>query len=546
MVNNSSLNSSHERRVAWRSPLLFLSTSALPKLPSKLPRNPVIFRFDTDDFMTEALALVNAGGAGLAGKIAYAETWKGPIIDSPTQNPIKLYLPAHKRFYLVAASLVRKEIGYPDHSLDVKRHETARFVFRKVAPVAAGKAVSINDPASFNEFAWSPEKAAWSFVDNAYNVDADEETFPLHAYATGGQCQRTVFMGYVPLAAREGAVTPLDEKPPIVPGTDNDPRRILWRVQVVQSLIDLYNQAGADANNTDDPPLREALFFLLADIAAFFKKYNVDQNSLSLALNTFFHKGGTWLNALSSITPDYDENNEISTTWYDKIINGTIDILKSCVAGMTSSDIQAAIDPFMDRDSNGKILQAQNLSIYKKLKLPELNQAQPSSQPQPSMATLGSLYILRCVYDHPLCRDPLLPGKPLHPPFVSEPTEPFKIAYFFDADAPQRPVKILMPIDTSIAGLKKLPQNVKVLISQQLANQMERIKGVKIKDLEEGNLGAEGGFDVGMICSFSIQIVFIIALVLLFMFAIILNLVFWWMPFFKICLPIPILKKGKD
>ncbi len=41
---------------------------------------------------------------------------------------------------------------------------------------------------------------------------------------------------------------------------------------------------------------------------------------------------------------------------------------------------------------------------------------------------------------------------------VSEPSEPFQIAGFFDLDAPARPIHISLPIDTSIKDLRKLAQ----------------------------------------------------------------------------------------
>jgi hypothetical protein len=47
------------------------------------------------------------------------------------------------------------------------------------------------------------------------------------------------------------------------------------------------------------------------------------------------------------------------------------------------------------------------------------------------------------------------------------------------------------------------------------------------------------GWELGMICTFSIQIITLIAFVVMFIFAILLNIVFWWMAFLKICLPIP-------
>ncbi len=495
--------------------------------------------------MTEALDLLRAGGVGLADKIVYAETWRGKA-EKPQEGPIKFYLPAHQRFYLIAASLVRKSIGYPDHPVNAQSQETARFIIRKVQPSKKDASVDIRNTATYEEFAWSTGQAAWVLVTERYNVDAGEETFPLHSYAAGEQCGRTFLMGYIPLAVREGTVTPSEETPS-PQGLDN--RCILWRVQVVQPLIDLYNQASVDTGNSNADTLREVVLFALVDCIAFFQEHiedlltavtSNDPNNLDtdtkafyqLLANAAFYQEYSWQEAIAKVVP-----------LSDAIIDGTVTIATTFVNGMTSSQIKTAIAQI----GIGATTVIEQLDFYTKLcdALPgQDSSAHSPSETEPSMATQDSLYIIRCLYDHPLCRDPLKPEKRLHPPLVSEPTDPFKIAFYFDADAPQRSVKICMPIDTSIAGLRKLPRNVKVMISEQLMNQMERIKNIKIKDMEDGTIGSEGTFNIGMICSFSIHITFIIALMLLFMFAIILNLIFWWMPFFKICLPIP-LKKSK-
>jgi hypothetical protein len=53
--------------------------------------------------------------------------------------------------------------------------------------------------------------------------------------------------------------------------------------------------------------------------------------------------------------------------------------------------------------------------------------------------------------------------------------------------------------------------------------------------------GAGGGPGLGIswICSFSIPIITICAFFVLNLFLIVLNLVFFWLPFVKICIPIP-------
>lgn len=138
-------------------------------------------------------------------------------------------------------------------------------------------------------------------------------------------------------------------------------------------------------------------------------------------------------------------------------------------------------------------------------------------------------YVLRCVYQRPNC-------VPLHPDVVSDVTEQFAIAPFFDFDAPTRPIRISMPIDTSIAGLRKYRKNVGILISNKLREQMESVNS--LKDALDGKTASGQQFDLGVICSFSIPIITICALVVLLIFLILLNIVFWWLPFFRICFPL--------
>jgi hypothetical protein len=47
------------------------------------------------------------------------------------------------------------------------------------------------------------------------------------------------------------------------------------------------------------------------------------------------------------------------------------------------------------------------------------------------------------------------------------------------------------------------------------------------------------GISAGMVCSFSLPIITIVALILLIIFVKLLDIIFFWMPFFQICLPLP-------
>ena len=78
------------------------------------------------------------------------------------------------------------------------------------------------------------------------------------------------------------------------------------------------------------------------------------------------------------------------------------------------------------------------------------------------------------------------------------------------------------------------------LFTKELHSQMNRI--IDLKSTMNGTLNPPSGADglnVKWVCSFSISIVFIVALFLLLMFVIMLNLFFFWLPFFEVCLPVP-------
>jgi hypothetical protein len=168
---------------------------------------------------------------------------------------------------------------------------------------------------------------------------------------------------------------------------------------------------------------------------------------------------------------------------------------------------------------------------------------------------LDGWFVIRCVYERPAC-------EPLHGEVMSDPTEPFQMAGFFDPDAPARPIRIGLPIDTTPAGLRKFDKNTAFLISDTLCGQLGRLKGLTLGDLVlsvlpwpfhkdlpslelEGEPCKSGGVSLGMICSLSIPIVTICALILLIIMVALFDFLFKWLPYFIICFPLPGLKAKK-
>lgn len=159
-------------------------------------------------------------------------------------------------------------------------------------------------------------------------------------------------------------------------------------------------------------------------------------------------------------------------------------------------------------------------------------------------------FIIRCVYIRPHKR--LGAGRYT----LSPATERFTLAPFFDPDAPARPIRIPMPIDTSPAGLRKFAKNTMFVLSDTLACQVEAARKMSFGDLvlsvlpwpfhkdlpDVSSNECKQGISIGMLCTLSIPIITIVALILLIIMVLLLNSIFFWLPFLIFCLPLPGLK----
>lgn len=119
----------------------------------------------------------------------------------------------------------------------------------------------------------------------------------------------------------------------------------------------------------------------------------------------------------------------------------------------------------------------------------------------------------------------------------SEATEPFVIAPWFEGSGAP-PVRIDLPDITAPGLLASLKPNVSFAVPPALQNLLSG----NPKDLMEGKKPPDGGISIGWICSFSLPAITICAFIVLSIFLGLLNLIFSWLAFIKICIPYP--KKG--
>jgi hypothetical protein len=129
----------------------------------------------------------------------------------------------------------------------------------------------------------------------------------------------------------------------------------------------------------------------------------------------------------------------------------------------------------------------------------------------------------------------LKPEKPGCPAQLvwSPPSAPFTIAPWYESgDAAPTTVALPDLFDRNV--LKSLKPNVAFTLPPKLAKLLQGDP----KKLRDGE-GSTDGWTIGWICSFSIPIITLCAFIVLNIFLSLLNIIFFWLPFLKICIPIP-------
>ncbi len=154
----------------------------------------------------------------------------------------------------------------------------------------------------------------------------------------------------------------------------------------------------------------------------------------------------------------------------------------------------------------------------------------------------ASTFVIRTVFKcSPRCQ-------PFQKDAVSQATQPFKMAGFFDPDAPARDITITLPEDPTPAGLRKYAKNTAMVMSDALSGRVTTMKKVTFMDLvrsvlpwpfhkdlpvKTGDIGPCK--DGGKVCALSIPIVTLCAMFLLIMIVLILDYLFRWIPWLMSC-----------
>jgi hypothetical protein len=663
-------------------------------------RAPTILRFASDEFMEQLLGLLATDPARLADHVARFESWRTPpgtlatedLVErvplpgpvkaarlatrlSRTSHPIapaptparrlKLYQPAHQRYYVAAATLACAIPGLPDRRLG-GGHEQVGFVLRRLMP-ATPAAAAADSPLFEYGFVKDAGGGRWQRV-----ADGDpgvltpgEERLPLFplAHQEGNGLRRTLWGGLIPVGRREeylsapvtraaqrlaeGQAAAVAGAAPAPPRNSKLARTTEFKLDfaeswkgLIQSAIKAAGEIRED-NGGDDPgrsrqeqvrnrnlQFQSQSWLLLFDLRAFLDRHlktvatalrdgpaglNGDKLklyqwlSLELAdnqlnrLNAGFHLGGTPADgrpphlrsiaaALRDIAPT-GAKLEAAETLYGDIADpderakwpgfhyllagiasdgggGSIEahggfskLADLTAAPAPDAEIDALTVPLAVPPVPSDTAMVDTLTVLVSRALDTGNEADARALPfaqqlsqamQDSVGDTGQFRI-RFVHLNEDCG-------PIHPPTLSEPSEPFELASFFDPDAPARPIRISLPMDTSPAGLRKHARGTAFVLSDMLCGQVQRAKGLGLidlirhvlpwplhKQLNAGGLSGGGckngnNVEIGMICSLSIPIVTLCALILLMIIVSLLDFIFRWLPWFVFCFPVPKLR----
>lgn len=499
----------------WLTPAPFWSSNGFRQAEFY---RPALFEFCSDDFMEEFLAAAAASNP---------TALQAARLSPPEDNSLnQLFQPIHGCFYLAAASLCCRQPGFPERELRPADGETVSFVLRKLV----GK----------NEYGWvvQGQTKLWKPVKNTGRVVLDgEERLPLVPVPLSGG--RSIHCGYVPVSSSQMYSIPPAEL------NVNGLAPLNVRIEELDSRFTSplkRNQGEGDPHPTknlvddfsDDSAAWTMSVYLVVELWEFLQSYLPDvataiknspvspqfsgdkakeMSELLTFLNNQAYKGSLSLaDALKAVALHYKELNEPGGGDLDALgFTPTAYSLKNSVdlSDQALEDLKTHV---------AAALPGQDLRV----KIPKLD------------VSMKVHYVLRFVFERPKCEPAIVE--------VSLPSQPFIFAPVYDPDAPARSVIIPLPSDISIAGMRKFKKNVTFIMSDAMRRKMQSLLGKEhdiLKDPDTTLVEDTDSPAFAFICSFSLQIIFMVAFMLLLMFVVVFNIMFWWQAFFKICLPVP-------
>ena len=521
---------------------------------------PFLTQLTSDQFMTEFLGV-------LAGSSPTDLATMTPATTSDGTDPglYRLYQPISQRYYLVTASLVCRRVGIPDRAVRRSKGERTTFVLRQLA-------------ADGSELAWVPAPAAtpgdppggsWNpTVPGQLTIGEDQ--LPMHAAPVAGFAapgttaaafgmsepgRRTVHYGYIPTGRRERLVTALTKSKvlqllsSVDPSGQQDPTLSALWTRVILPWGVLKGTLPPSPPPTPPPSGTNTDYsslYILLDLSDWLSTYLPSVHDALIGETTL--PSGTPAEELRAALAAISVATEVSGSppvtdvalgqalsdlvpfatlvtgldtgvpakSYD-LVNSTIPLnwLADAGTGPATPSMPASL-AYLARGA----LQQYHVQPIVPDELDGMIKADPTL---PTPGYSPDTYIIRTVFEH----DPCVP-------VLSAPSRPFQLARALDGDAPARKIRIALP---DISNLRQFQRGVAIEMPPSLRRVLDRVTPAM---LQGQGLGDDPGVELGMICSFSIQIMWVLSFMVMFLFVISFNIIFWWMAFIKICFPIPV------
>lgn len=533
----------------WLAPAPLWTSGAAAGAPAR----PWIAELTSDAFLPELLDLL--AGANGASPADLALTRPARTVDGDADGPYRLFQPLSQRYYVVTASLVCRRPGIPDHAVRPARGERATFVIRRLTPAGDEEAwvpgSGAAPPGAAPSGSWLPAVGD--------DLVPGEEELPLHAAPVGAFAEagsvpaalgmrrgtastRSVLHGYIPVGRRERMIPAMPDDEVLRRLDDyNRTRGPLPAADPVADELLARVVTPWQALRTAPAPVAATYpsLYLALDLADWLRTY-VPSVWASIAQGDVLPVGDarrTLLDQLASITVPTTTGStqaltavlaDVGQDRYRPLLQG------ADIAGPgTGYDLRATSLPQPDYVSS---LTAA-VGLYRSAlaaRDKEPNPPPPRVPPElsgmikddPAYVPAGrpqQAYVIRTAFHHEPCRTVL-----------SARSHPFALARATDGDAPARRIRVQVP---DVSNMRSFQRGVSLELPPSLQRLLNRVTPGMLKG---DPLDAGPDVALGMICSFSIQIIFICAFVVLFIFLLLLNIVFWWLPFLKICYPIPV------
>jgi hypothetical protein len=507
---------------------------------------PVVLQMNREDFPNAFLRDLSAMGTPGQTSLSSAQ-----LVAAGASVPGTLYQPVSRVIHVAMAQLACESVGYP--RLDPKRVLSAGLVIRRVPRTGGVSELSKPPEAAWpwmkdanGQFGWMKSPASWTpendpdpaqrpqlqsgqpalnqlLAAKALSTALTEVSTPAFVAAPDvcNAAGRTLVYALVPTASSEAST----RQAPSVPRVDN--------ASMLQILPVLLKARGQSAVAADKPVtyLYMSDEYAKSKSATDFTVFSATLRLLYTVFGAFDGSAGaqTLLNVLNrhnvTIQDGSGFRQQPMGAFYQEAAAKLIDYDPNAQPPLPIPTLQMphAWDSFTTQDQNAilgvmaPLLQARS---------------QAAVPPQGRFQDASRLYRVRLFFrikgETPACPPELV---------WSSYSDPFRIGAWYESGGrPSAPVPLPDPFDKNV--LKNARQTSSFAVPPSLMNAMQNTSLTGLSNGSGG--GGGGGINLTWICSFSIPLITICAFFVLNIFLSLLNIVFFWMAFIKICIPFPI------